>query len=94
MNKAEYVDYISKQHDITKVEAEKVVNIFTSSATSALSEGKDISLTGFGKFYTSQIPAREGRNPRTGETLHIPAYVQAKFSGGQSLKDACNTKKK
>jgi len=93
MNKAEYVDYIATQNKITKVEADKIINIFTSSVTSVLGKGKVISLTGFGKFYSSQVGARDGRNPKTGQPLRIEAYVQPKFSAGQSLKDSCNSKK-
>lgn len=92
MNKSELINSIATQHNITKVEADKIINIFTSSVISVLGEGHEISLVGFGKFYTSKVPAREGRNPRTGEPIHIEAYVQAKFSAGQALKDACNKK--
>ena len=92
MNKSELIDRTAKQYNITKVEADKIINIFTSSVTSALAEGNEISLVGFGRFYSSEVPAREGRNPRTGEPIHIEAYVQPKFSAGQTLKDACNSK--
>ena len=90
MNKSEFVDQIAAQHKITKIEADKTINIFTSSVTSALGEGKEITLVGFGKFYSSQVKARQGRNPRTGDVIHIEAYVQPKFSSGQALKNACN----
>jgi len=90
MNKSEFVDYIAAQHKVTKVEADRIINIFTSSAASALGEGKEITLVGFGKFYSSKVEARQGRNPRTGEPIHIEAYVQPKFSAGQKLKESCN----
>jgi len=93
MNKAEFIDYIAKQHNCTKVEAEKTINMFSESVTNALGEEKDIVLIGFGKFYTSKVAARVGRNPRTGEPLKIEAYTQPKFSAGEKLKTACNPQK-
>ena len=92
MNKAEFIDYIAEKHNCTKVEAERIINFFTSSVTSALAEGKDISFVGFGKFSTSKVQARTGRNPRTGKPLEVAAYIKPKFSAGQSLKDSCNKK--
>ncbi len=90
MNKTEFIDYISTQHDCTKAEANKMLTTVVDSISSALASGKDILLVGFGKFYTRKIEAREGRNPKNGAILHIPSSVQAKFSAGQTLKDACN----
>ena len=90
MNKQEFIDHIASQHKCTKVEAEKAIDIFTSSVIDALGEGKEISLVGFGNFSVSKVTARSGRNPRTGEALKIAAYNQPKFKVGQKLKDACN----
>src|SRR4051794_14633526 len=93
MNKAELVDYMAKQHRCSKVDAEKAINMFTESVVSVLSEEKDISLVAFGKFYSSKVAARTGRNPKSGEPLKIEAYVQPKFSAGEKLKSACNKNK-
>jgi len=90
MNKQEFIDHIASQHGCTKKEAEKAIDIFTSSVIEALGEGKEISLVGFGNFTVSRVEAREGRNPRTGEALNIAAYNQPKFKVGQKLKDAVN----
>jgi DNA-binding protein HU-beta len=90
MNKQEFIDHIANQHGCTKKEAEKAIDIFTSSVIEALGNGKEISLIGFGNFTVSKVEAREGRNPRTGESLNIAAYNQPKFKVGQKLKDACN----
>jgi nucleoid DNA-binding protein len=90
MNKAEFIDYIANNSNITKRDAEKVINTFADMTTKALGEGKDISLVGFGKFYTSKTMARTGRNPKTGAALQIEARIQPKFSAGSSLKTACN----
>ncbi len=92
MNKQEFIDHIAKQHNCTKVEAEKTIDMFTSSVVDAIAEGKEISLVGFGNFSVSRVEAREGRNPRTGESLNIAAYNQPKFKVGQKLKDAVNQK--
>jgi len=90
MNKQEFIDHIASQHGCTKVEAEKTIDMFTSSVVDAIAEGKEIFLVGFGNFSVSKIAARSGRNPRTGEALKIAAYNQPKFKVGQKLKDACN----
>lgn len=66
--------------------------MFTSSVIDALSKGNEISLIGFGSFSVQKVEAREGRNPRTGNTLKIGAYNQPKFKVGQKLKDAVNKK--
>jgi DNA-binding protein HU-beta len=90
MNKAEFITHISEQNSCTKVEAEKVIDMFTSSSISALAAGNEISLIGFGNFSVSKVAARDGRNPRTGAALKIAAYNQPKFKAGQKMKDACN----
>mgnify|MGYP000683700424 FL=1 len=90
MNKQEFIDHIANQHGCTKKEAEKAIDIFTFSVIDALSQGKEISLVGFGNFTVSRVEAREGRNPRTGESLNIAAYNQPKFKVGAKLKAACN----
>ena len=90
MNKQEFVTYVAKQHERTKVEAEKIIDMFTSSVIGAMGQCNEISLVGFGHFSIGKVAARSGRNPRTGETIQIKAYNQPKFKPGQKLKDACN----
>ena len=90
MNKKEFARYISDEYSCTVTEANRIIDLFTNSVISGLSEGKDISLTGFGLFSVSKIPARDGRNPKTGEPLKIAAYNQPKFKAGQKLKDSVN----
>ena len=92
MNKSEFITHISEQHQCTKVEAEKAIDMFTSSVIDAMGQGKEISLVGFGNFTISKVAARNGRNPRTGDSLKIAAYNQPKFKVGQKLKDAVNKK--
>ena len=92
MNKGEFVKHIANKNSITQDEATKMIDMFTSRVTSALSEGNEVSLIGFGNFTVSKVTAKPGRNPRTGETIQIAAYNQPKFKVGQKLKDAVNGK--
>lgn len=90
MTKQEFIDHIANQHGCTKREAEKTIDMFTSSVIDAMGQGKEISLVGFGHFSIGKVAARLGRNPRTGEELQIATYNQPRFKVGQKLKDACN----
>ena len=92
MNKTEFVKHIAQQHSCSQVEADKIIDMFTSSVIAAMGQGKEISLIGFGSFSIQRVEAREGRNPRTGDALKIAAYNQPKFKVGQKLKDAVNNK--
>jgi DNA-binding protein HU-beta len=92
MNKGEFVKHVATQHSITQDEANKAIDMFTSSVTSALARGDEVSLIGFGNFSVSKMASRPGRNPKTGETIQIKAYNQPKFKTGQKLKDAVNSK--
>ena len=90
MNKEEFVGYIASQHKCTKKEAEKVIDMFTSSVIEGIREGREINLIGFGNFSIIQIAARNGINPRTRESINIQAYNKPRFKVGKKLKDACN----
>ena len=91
MNKQEFITHIANQHDCTKVEAEKAIDMFTSSVIDAMGQGNEISLIGFGNFSVNKVAARSGRNPRSGEPIQIKVYNQPKFKTGKKLKDACNS---
>lgn len=90
MNKGEFINHISELHKCTKVEAEKVVDMFTSSVVDAVGKDNDILLIGFGQFAIGKLAARKGHNPKTKESIEIPAYNQVRFRAGQKLKDAVN----
>ena len=92
MHKKEFAEYISDEYSCTLKDANRIINVFTNSVISILREGKDISLISFGNFSVSKIPARDGRNPRTGEPLKMIVYNQSKFKAGQKLKDSVNNK--
>jgi DNA-binding protein HU-beta len=91
MNKETFVSFLASEFDISKKEAEKVVNNFTEGVIRAISKGESIALVGFGSFYSIDIKAREGINPKTREKMQIKAYKQPGFKAGQKLKDAANS---
>ena len=90
MNKSQFVKYLSDKSNITQKEANTIIDMFTSSVMSALGEGNEISLVGFGSFSVTKVPARKGRNPGTGEEIRINAYNQPKLKVGSKLKEAVN----
>ncbi|MEM0928457.1 MAG: HU family DNA-binding protein [Pseudomonadota bacterium] len=90
MNKNEFVDEVARKSDMSKAQAAKAVDAVFDTITEALQNGDDVRLVGFGTFSSARREAREGRNPRTGETIQIAASIQPKFSAGKGLKDALN----
>jgi len=87
MTKADLVSKIAGDGGITKAQAEKAVDGFVSAVTEALSAGDKVTLVGFGTFSVGSRTAREGRNPRTGEKITIPASKVVKFKPGKSLSE-------
>ena len=75
---------------LSKSDAAKAVEAVFSAITNCLKSGQEVRYVGFGTFFTSRRPASQGRNPRTGERIQIPASNQAKFKAGKGLKDAVN----
>ncbi|RFB01717.1 HU family DNA-binding protein [Parvularcula marina] len=90
MNKNEFIDVVASKADMTKADAGRAVDAVFDAITETLQKGDDVRLVGFGTFSSSRRAAREGRNPRTGETIQIKASNQPKFSAGKGLKDALN----
>ena len=90
MNKNELVAALAEKTSMKKTEVEKVLKAFTETVTDELKKGEKIQLVGFGTFEGAERPAREGRNPRTGETMKIAASKAPKFKAGKALKDAVN----
>ena len=87
MNKTELVAAVAEQAGLSKKDAEAAVKAFTDVVAEALKAGDKIQLVGFGTFEVSERAAREGRNPRTGETMTIEASKTPKFKAGKALKD-------
>ncbi|MBO5207111.1 MAG: HU family DNA-binding protein [Clostridia bacterium] len=90
MNKTELVNVVAAATEITKKDVEAVVNATLDAIADALKAGDKVQLIGFGTFEVKEVAAREGRNPRTGETIKIDASKKASFSASKVLKDALN----
>ena len=90
MNKTELIAAVAEKAKISKKDAEKAVKAFTDAVAEELAKGGKVQLVGFGNFEVSERPAREGRNPRTGETMTIAASKTPKFKPGKALKDEIN----
>ena len=90
MNKTDLVDAVAQATDTSKADAAKAVDGVLDAITGALKSGDGVQLIGFGNFSVADRAAREGRNPRTGETIQIVASKQPKFKAGKALKDAVN----
>ena len=90
MNKNELVDAVSERTGLAKSDAARAVEAVLGAVTDALRAGDTVALSGFGSFVTKTRAARTGRNPRTGESLAIPASRAPAFKAGKGLKDALN----
>lgn len=88
MNKTEFVAFVAEKNDITKTDAKEMIDIVTASITSALENGDEVSLAGFGKFTVVERDERTARNPQTGEAMTVPAHKAPKFSFAKNIKDA------
>lgn len=86
MRKADLVSKVAKEIGLTKRQADMAVDVVLGAIKNSLAIGDRVSLVGFGTFSVKRRAAREGRNPRTGEPLRIPAKKVPKFSPGRSLK--------
>ncbi len=90
MNKNDLVSAVATQAGLSKADATKAVDGVFGSITGALKGGGEVRVVGFGTFSVANRKATTGRNPRTGETIQIPASRQPKFKAGKGLKDAVN----
>ena len=88
MNKADLVDKMANEAEISKAAAEKALGAFTDGVKNALRKGQSITLVGFGTYSTIERKARTGRNPKTGEVLKIPAKKTIKFKAGKGLRES------
>ena len=90
MNKTELIAAVAEKAEISKKDAEKAVKAFTDVVSEELVNGGKIQLVGFGTFEVSERPAREGRNPRTRETMTIAATKTPKFKVGKAINEMVN----
>ncbi|MDE6907934.1 MAG: HU family DNA-binding protein [Lachnospiraceae bacterium] len=90
MNRTELIAAMAEKTELSKKDAEKALKAFTDVVAEELKKGEKIQLVGFGTFEVSERAAREGRNPRSGETMMIAASKSPKFKAGKALKDLVN----
>lgn len=87
MNKSDLIDRIVEKSDLPRKKAESVINLVFDSMTQALSRDERIEIRGFGSFVSKRYRARTGRNPRTGETIPVPAKRLPFFKVGKELRE-------
>ncbi|MFQ3615397.1 MAG: HU family DNA-binding protein [Cyanobacteriota bacterium] len=87
MNKGELVDAVAEKANVTKKQADAVLSAAIDSIMEAVSKGEKVTLVGFGSFEPRERKEREGRNPKTGEAMKIPATKVPAFSAGKLFKD-------
>ena len=90
MNKHDLVSAVSNSAGLSMADATRAVDSVFGSITNSLQNGNEVRLIGFGTFSVSHRKATTGRNPRTGQSIQIPARNQAKFKAGKALKEAVN----
>ncbi|WP_428099936.1 HU family DNA-binding protein [Candidatus Rariloculus sp.] len=90
MNKAELIDAVASATNFSKADASRAVDAVVDSISSALGDGQQVSVVGFGTFSVKHRAARSGRNPRTGEAIQIAASNVPGFKAGKALRNAVN----
>ncbi len=90
MTKSELIEKVSSAAGLSKADTEKALQTVFESISKALKKGEKVTLVGFGTFDVGERKARQGRNPRTGEKIKIPAMKSPRFKAGKALKDAVN----
>lgn len=90
MTKADLVEIVAEEAEMTKKDVEQLIEIIFESIVDSLNKGEKIELRGFGSFRVRHRNARKGRNPKTGEPVEIPAKRVAYFKPGKDLKDMIN----
>jgi len=90
MNNSELAEQIATGQGMTKVDARKIIDAVFAAITEAAAKGDEIALNGFGKFKVKSSPARDGRNPATGEPMTIKASKKLAFTPAKAVKDKLN----
>lgn len=90
MNKNDLIAKVASEANLSKSDAGDAIEATLNCITSALQSGDEVRLVGFGTFSVTHRAASEGRNPRTGDKIKIPASKNPKFKAGKPLKDAVN----
>ena len=90
MKKSDVSSQVASQASLSRADADAAVTAVFSAISDALARGETVTITGFGTFSTKSRPARQGRNPRTGESIAIAASTTPSFKAGKTLRDAVN----
>ncbi|WP_066825320.1 HU family DNA-binding protein [Sphingomonas mali] len=90
MNTTDLAEHIAAAHDVSKADARKIVDDVIAAIADAAAKGDEVALNGFGKFKVKHSPARQGRNPSTGERIDIAASKKLTFAPAKALKDKLN----
>ncbi len=90
MNNRELVDKVAEDSGIGKAEAKKIVDAAIGSILEAAARGDEVAISGFGKFKVKESPARQGRNPATGQAIQIAASRKLTFAPAKAVKDRLN----
>ena len=94
MNKQDLINAVANDTSLAKKDVASVIDAIFTNITDVLTKGGEARFVGFGTFTVTNRAATEGRNPRTGAPIKIPASKQPKFRAGKELKDAVNGRKK
>ncbi|MBY8829774.1 HU family DNA-binding protein [Hephaestia mangrovi] len=90
MNNTDLAEHLATAHGITKADARKYVDGVFAAIADAAAKGDEVALNGFGKFKVKDTPARQGRNPSTGEAIQIAASKKLAFTPAKAVKDKLN----
>jgi len=90
MNKTELIEDVASKAGLTKAQTQNVLKVLVSTITDTVANGDKVTLIGFGSFEPKVRSAREGRNPKTGKTIQIPAARVPTFSAGKTFREAVN----
>ena len=90
MTKTDLVNYIAEETGFTKADSAKALDAVMSGITKGLKKSGKVALTGFFTFTAAKTKAKTARNPRTGETVNIPARIAVKAKAGSKIKEALN----
>ena len=90
MNRTELVAAMAEKTQLSKKDADLALKAFIDVVSEEMQKGEKVQLVGFGTFEVSERAARDGRNPKTGETMTISASKSPKFKAGKALKDLVN----
>ena len=90
MNQSELIERVAQASELSQVTAGRAVKAAVNAILDSLMAGEPVRVSGFGTFDVAERPAREGRNPQSGETIKIPAGKAVRFRAGKAVKDALN----